>query len=107
MSFSVRSALAGGGAALAIVAAATGFLGGAVVEDQAKVVDKVEDVIAAPAGFECPAGFTVTRGDDPHTGGSFVVCENGRYVIRSQDGATPTQAFDKGAGTFVPIGTVQ
>ena len=98
MSFDLKSALSGGGAALAAVAFLLGNLSG----DAVHPVERVEDIASSPAGFECPAGYEQTRGVEPETQAAFVTCDNGRYILTKQDGKLPV-AFDTLTGKFVDV----
>ena len=93
---SVKDALAGGGWLVALVVGLSSFVGGAVVEHEAKPVQDVEDFIAnAPASRLCPAGWRDTSSRDEHTvvmscskdGWLVIVDQGGGFQYALQDGA--------------------
>ena len=97
------AALAGGGWLVAIVVGVLSFGSGAVVENQADVVDEI--IASSPLGFQCYDGWTTQKGFDRDSGEDFITCTSpeGRYVVRSTGGAEPTQAFDTETGEYVDV----
>ena len=97
MSFSLKDALAGGGAAITVAA----FLLGNLTGEQVQPVDNI--VPSSPASSSCPGGWRVTEGNDPHAG-DFIACTSpeGRYIMRISDGTKTT--LDQETGRFVDSG---
>ena len=99
MSFSLKDALAGGGAAITVAA----FLLGNLTGEQVQPVDNVGEIASSPASSDCPGGWQSTSGDDPHAG-AFTACTSpdGRYIMRISDGTKTT--LDQETGRFVDSG---
>ena len=99
MSFNVKTALGGFGWLVAAIMGVSGLL----VGEQAKPVERAEEVIASsPSAFSCPSGYEQTNGTDPDTQGEFMTCDNGRYIVTKRDGANAV-AFDTLTGKFVDV----
>jgi len=65
--------------------------------------------ISSPAGdYQCPDGWTTTRGLEPESGLNFVTCASAdkRYIVTKRDGAEPV-AFDGDRGVFVDVSTLR
>ena len=102
MSFKVKDALGGFGWLVAAIMGISGLLAG----EQIRPVDEVVNIASSPAGFQCPAGWTQTRGIDPDARDEndepipFTACESERYIIKALDGGEP-QGFDKQRGVYL------
>ena len=80
---SLRDAAAGGGAALAIVAAVLGFTGGAAVEKAAEPLERAVDALA-PAFDPCPSGWEYKPASDEHA--QVEGCERDGWRVILADG---------------------
>ena len=97
---SVRSAMAGGGALVAVAAVVIG----SIVGETAKPYDRAADVVApgSPAVQICPDGWAQTEGRDPDGGQTLRVCTSPdkRYSITIREGQKPA-GFDGEIGRFL------
>lgn len=101
---SIGKALGGGGWIVALVIGLSSFVGGAVTEHQAPVVQDVEDFVAPPASVNvrCLEGWVETPGEDPDTKEKMKVCTSPdkRYTITARENKAPA-GFDGFEGRFL------